>query len=263
MKVIVEEVPKFVKRIGDQTIAGSNNTLIILGTDRAKNGPATIEDGLGHPDADGEGKGTGTVHFIAGRKAEDPDLKEDKAFLYLTMKSDVDDNLDLGDIEEANNESPGAILKSDILRLVARKNIKLASNDDQKHYIFIGEEKTVIRVDDDTTITVEDKKITIKAKNNKIELDDGKFYVEVGSTKFTMDGDLTKIDSPKINLVGGCGEPLRNYFKKVNEAILKHNHMTSVGPGTQVESGVGPNDQSVTNALNQNFSDLESSWKML
>lgn len=149
--VIVEEVPRFKKRIGDQVVQGSNNTILILGTDRAADGPASISKGLGTVEGSGKGKGTGTIHAIAGRKGEDPDFKEDKSYMYLTMKSKVDDNLNLGSIEKAYNDMAGAILKSDLVRLVYRKNIKITS-EDGKNSIFIDGSIARVKIGD-TKIT--------------------------------------------------------------------------------------------------------------
>ena len=144
--IVVEKGPEFKKRIGDWVNQGSNNTIIICGTDRAADGPADISKGLGTSSDSGKGKGTGTIHLIAGRKAEDPDLKDDKSYLYLTMKSKVDDNLNLGSVEKADNDLPGAILKSDLVRLVFRKNIKISSADG-KNSIYMDDKKLVIMMD--------------------------------------------------------------------------------------------------------------------
>jgi len=146
--IIVEEVPKFKKRVGDQVMQGSNNTIIIFGTDRAADGPADISKGLGTVKDSGKGKGTGTLHFIVGRKGAEPDLKDDLSYLYLTMKSKIDDNLNLSSIEAADNDLPGAVIKSDLIRHVYRKNIKITS-DDAKFSVFM--DKKILRVNTDGT----------------------------------------------------------------------------------------------------------------
>ena len=144
--IIKEDVPVFTKRVGDYVVHGSNNAMIILGTDRAKNGPAKVEDGLGHIKADGKGKETGTVHILVGMKdAKDgnPDLKDDKAYIYLSMKTEVDKNTNLGSIDADAGKVAAAIMKADCLRLVFRKDIKIAT-EDGKTYIHIKKDEIVI-----------------------------------------------------------------------------------------------------------------------
>lgn len=217
---IVEKVPRFRRRYGDHVQEGSNNTLIVLGTDRAKKGPASIDDGLGHVDASGGGKGTGTIHIVAGRKKEDPDLQKDDAFIYVTQKSKVDDNLDLGSIESATNEKSAVIAKADLLRLVARKNLKIAVNDDQKHSIFFDGEK-----------------LKIKFNDYEIVLDGNHAHINVGSTKFSLDGKEVKIDSPKVHLTGGCEAPWDDMFTAMIEMHEDHNHLGASGPTSSAKTG--------------------------
>lgn len=231
--VVVEEVPRFTRRYGDHVMEGSNNTIIILGTDRAKKGPASIDDGLGHVDASGKGAGTGTVHIIAGRSAKDPDLAADGAYLYLTRKSKVDDNLGLTGVEGAQNEKPGAILKSDLIRIVGRKDIKICANDDEKHYLFMDGKKIKFSFQDGpATLEIVDKKITITMGTDTIVMDDKKACITVDKTIYTMDGKLVTIDSPKVHLIGGCGVPWKTLFEKLDTYCTTHQHMTAVGPTT-------------------------------
>lgn len=227
---VVEQVPRLRRRYGDYVVEGSNNTIAIFGTDRAKKGPATVGDGLGHVNAPDQGKGTGTIHFIAGRKASDPDLEKDDSFIYLTMKSKVDDNLDLGGVEAATNDKPAAIVKSDLIRVVGRTNIKICANDDDKHYLFMDGNKIKINFNTNATVVIVDKKITIKMGNNIIEMDDSKAHIDVGSTKFTMDGSEVKIDSPKVHLTGGCEAPWDDMFKSLIDFDESHNHLGASGP---------------------------------
>jgi hypothetical protein len=231
--VVVEKVPKFTRRYGDQVFEGSNNTIIIMGTDRAKKGPASIKDGIGHVDADGKGVGAGTIHLIAGRGAEDPDLAKDESFLYLTRKSKVDENLGLTSVEKEQKDLPAAILKSDLIRIVGRKDIKICANDDEKHFLFMDGKKIKFSFQDGpATLVIEDKKITITMGKDTIEMDDKKAVITIDKTILTMDGKLVKIDSPKINLVGGCGKPWDELFEKIDTFATTHQHMTAVGPST-------------------------------
>lgn len=236
--IVVEEVPKFVRRYGDYVVEGSNNTIIIMGTDRAKKGPASIKDGLGHVGAADKGKGTSTVHIIAGRSAKDPDLVADSAYLYLTRKSKVDDNLDLASVEGAQNEKPAAILKSDLIRIIGRKDIKICANNDQKHYLFMDGKKIKFSFQDGpATLEIVDKKITITMGTDTIMMDDKKAIITVDKTIFTMDGKEVEIDAPFVHLKGGCEKPWDTMFKETIATIKGHNHMSAVGPTTPETAG--------------------------
>ena len=252
---VVEEVPRFRRRYGDQAFEGSNNTLIVLGTDRAKKGPASIDDGLGHVDASGKGKGTGTIHMVVGRKKADPDFQKDDAFIYVTQKSKVDDNLDLGSVESATNDKSAAILKADLLRLVARKNLKICVNDDQKHYVFMDGEKFKVNFNTNATIEIVDKKITVTMGSNKIILDSGKAHVEVNSTKLTLDGQKIKIDSPKVQLTGGCEAPWNDLFEAILEYIDMHNNIGASGPTGPGQAGPSSVAKKISAALKKSLWD--------
>lgn len=192
-----DDVPPFIKRVGDHATQGSNNTIIILGTDRAKKGPATIKDGLGSVDSDGKGKGTGTVHIIAGRKDKDgnPDLDKDSAYLYLSMKTDVDKNLGT-DMEKDAGKVPSAILKSDAVRLIGRKDIKIVF-DGEKSYIHLTKDQCVIKIEDTGYIKIKKGKIIVDA--DSVELGEG-------ATEKVILGD------------------------KFMELYMAHQHPTGVGP---------------------------------
>lgn len=236
---VVEKVPKFVRRYGDAVYEGSNNTLIILGTDR----PGKASTGLGIPRASGGGKGTGTIHLVAGRKSADPDFAKDDAFLYLTQKSKVDTNLKLSGIEKADDDVAAGILKSDHIRIVGRKNLKLAANDDVNHYLFM-----------------DGKKVVVKWGENTIEMDEDKAVITVAGTKLTLDGVMVKIDAPKINLVGGCGAPLDDFLNTLQQAHSLHTHMTAVGPATPPAAAVGPGDSPNSPKVAISYATWKTAW---
>jgi hypothetical protein len=120
-KVIEDVPPRFIRRQGDLVQEGSNKTLLVLGTDR----PAGAESGLGHSDADGGGKNTATVHIIAGRKDADPNFKTDSSFIYISQRTNADNNLNLPNLVGGTTTTPApneaaAIIKSDNIRVVFR-----------------------------------------------------------------------------------------------------------------------------------------------
>lgn len=143
--IVQESVPSFVKRVGDYVVQGSNNAIIILGTDRAKKGPAGLSDGYGHLGSSGKGIGSGAVHIIVGRADPDgnPDLEKDSAYMYLSMKSDPDKNLGLENVEGSVEKSSVAVIKADAVRLVVRKDLKI-SFEGGSTYIVLKKDEIVV-----------------------------------------------------------------------------------------------------------------------
>lgn len=113
---VVENIPSFSARTGDRVIEGSNNTTIILGRDR----PSDVKSG--------QKQKAGTIDIVVGRdKPDNLDMQKDKARIYITMNSDVDDNFKISD----GNNAKGAVaiaLKADEIRIIADKDLKLSVN---------------------------------------------------------------------------------------------------------------------------------------
>lgn len=253
--VVVEAVPKFTRRYGDYVLEGSNNTIIIMGTDRAKAGPAGLGDGNGHVGGPNKGAGTATIHVIAGRKGKDPDMKDDSSFLYLSKKTKADTNLAItGVAGVSTDDKPSAILKSDVIRIIGRKDLKVCVNDDEKHYLFMNGSKFKIEFNTNATIEIVDKKITVKMGSDTIVMDDKKAVVTIDATILTMDGKEIKIDSPKVHLTGGCEVPWDDMFKETIATIKGHNHMSAVGPTTPEQAGPA------SPALNTKMDKAKSDW---
>lgn len=222
---IKEKAFKFTKRVGDVAFHGSNNNVIILGTDRAANGPAGLGDGLGHSKADDKGKGTSTVHIIAGRNGEDPNLKDDSSYLYLSQKTKADSNLNIKGIEPDGDSKPAAILKSDCVRIISRESTKLVTGNDEKHFIRLDSKKIVIKMGDKTEIEIDDSSSTVK------------------------------INSEKFLLTGKNRDPWDTLFEKLIAAIQDHDHITPTGPSSPAKAG--PTGATKINALSSDM----SSWK--
>jgi hypothetical protein len=197
---VVEKVPvKFTRRQGDVVYEGGNNTLLIMGTDRP-GGPAT---GLGHSGAKGNGKGTGTIHLVAGRKTADPDFAQDAAFIYISQKTDADDNLGTKNIEQGSTAKPAIIAKSTDLRLGASENIKIYIDDaDKKKYLFLGGDKAVLSMTEKTVLTLTSNNATLKVAGDaatvtiQIKSDgtvsiDAPTSVTVTTKTLAVDGNLT------------------------------------------------------------------------
>jgi hypothetical protein len=168
--IVQENVPSFIRRVGDYTLQGSNNSLIILGTDRANHGPAKIDDGLGHLGSAGGGKLAGAIHLVVGRKDRDgnPDVTQDSSYLYLSMKTDVDTNLD-SSFESPDNSLPAVIMKSDAVRVCGRKSVKIFM-DGGNNYIHLDGDQCAIKIGN-SSIRMSSDKITVDGSN--IELGPG------------------------------------------------------------------------------------------
>jgi hypothetical protein len=135
---------------------GRNNTYIVFGRDR----PGVKSSGYG-------GKGAshaGAISIVAGRRGQeaadlnekneiiyaDPDHRTDAAFIYLSQKTNIDENLGIkpeiapqamAGTGEAitpitgwsqSEAKSGIILKADNVRMVARQKIKLVTGTDNK-----------------------------------------------------------------------------------------------------------------------------------
>jgi hypothetical protein len=221
-------VPRtFTRRQGDWCQEGGNNTLVVMGTDRAKNGPATIDDGLGTIEADGAGAKTGAYLAVVGRKDPngDPDHSLDDAFLYLAMKTAVDENL--GTTFESDDTGPAAIIKSDHVRLAFRKNLKVSATKKATHVFFDndhlhadiqGKVKLSLDVDGDSssaTIDVQGNTIVINSdgsitltSNNKVTVSTKSVTIDTNDVTVNSDtaivnaGSSAKINTPTLSIEG-------------------------------------------------------------
>lgn len=136
---LAEAVPSFIKASGDKVIEGSNNAFIVLTRDR----PASRVSGyggLGH-------KGCGTIDLVAGRMGSnaksfddkrrvwvDPDFSKDASRIYISQKTDADDNFKLAKGTIGNQKARAAIiLKSDGIRVIGRQGIKLITGVDPRN----------------------------------------------------------------------------------------------------------------------------------
>lgn len=155
-----EAVPRFRKRPGDVALEGTNNTLIVLGTDRVGELKKTKHE-------------TGAIDMVVGRgqtketfgveakttsitksrgqdkggelkkelnkaldvlvpKEGDPDFVNDRSRILLSQSTEVDKNFkldsynkDLGISDDAENGDAGIVIKSDKIRLIARSDVEI------------------------------------------------------------------------------------------------------------------------------------------
>jgi len=136
--VLYEPVPFFNKAPCELTIEGQNNTSIVLGRDRPSD-MLSGYGGVGHTQA-------GAIDIVVGRMGPkpkmfdqndnkwftDPDFVKDSARIYISQKTDVDENFNLVTGKVGNAVVKSAIaLKADGVRLIAREGIKLITSVDE------------------------------------------------------------------------------------------------------------------------------------
>jgi len=133
----VEPVEKFVSKVGERVIEGSNNAVIRLGQD-----------------GDSPKEKSGIIDIVAGRNGARIDLENDKSRVYISENSDVDSDYK---IQIGNKKSgPCVLVKSDEIRIIARK---------------------------ETKIIVDDGDMTVDAKNINIGKDAQDFVAQVNKIK--------------------------------------------------------------------------------
>jgi hypothetical protein len=233
-------VPRFTKRPGDSVLQGSNNTLIVLGEDRTGSSikdeiresagaidivvgrgrfgtsvPPTIENTRGNVEVD---KNPDLSGGEENPNEGDPDLINDSSRVLASMNTDGDENLGLeypaidGESVEPVSESPYVIVKSDEIRIVARKNTDEGINGSIKIVKegTEGEDKAVIIIQPDGSILISGPKVSLG----------------------TGDTDDTQVlignDSDAEHLVKG--ETLESRLNTLVDALEIHTHPTAVGP---------------------------------
>ena len=138
----IEPLPNFVKAGCEKEIKGQNNQYIIMGRDR----PRKRSSGYG-------GKGDnqcGMIDVVVGRMAYDVadgvdvdnNFVKDAARIYISQKTDIDDNFNIlqgknkngGILGVPNSNAKSAIgIKADAVRLIAREGIKLVTRIDNRN----------------------------------------------------------------------------------------------------------------------------------
>ena len=137
---ITEPVPEYIEAPCETVMQGQNNSFIIMGRDR----PSSRLSGYG-------GKGgtqASMIDLCVGRMAwapksqdeqgnvvyADPNFEVDAARIYISQKTDVDENFKLVDGTIGSSKAKSAIgLKADALRFVAREGVKIVTRTDEKN----------------------------------------------------------------------------------------------------------------------------------
>lgn len=137
---LYEPVPQLIKTYSEKIIENGNNASIVLGRDR----PASRLSGyggIGHTQAASIDIVVGRMgyqakSFTAANKKVwvDPDFKNDAARIYISQKTDIDENFKLTSGRIGNSKTKSAIgLKADGIRIVGREGIKLITKGDTQN----------------------------------------------------------------------------------------------------------------------------------
>lgn len=129
---IVEPVPKFIQAENEKVFMGSNNSYIVLGRDRPASRLSGYS-GTGHTQC-------GMIDLVVGRGASnpktetyvDPDFQKDAARIYISQKTNVDENFKLAEGTVGSAKAKSAIaLKADGIRIIAREGLKIVTGTDK------------------------------------------------------------------------------------------------------------------------------------
>ena len=135
-----EPIPNFAQADSEKYIENGTNAGIVIGKDR----PSSKLSGYG-----GRGDaGAGTLDIVAGRMSHNPssvnandediqanpDFKIDASRIYVSQKTDIDDNFDLVDGKLGRAKArAGIAIKTDALRLIGREGVKIVTGTDVKN----------------------------------------------------------------------------------------------------------------------------------
>lgn len=134
-----EPIPVYAIAASEKILENGTNASIVIGKDR----PSSKLSGYG-----GRGdSGAGALDIVAGRMSHNPasvaesgdllqanpDFKIDASRIYISQKTDIDDNFDLVDGKIGRSTARSGIgIKSDAVRVIGREGIKLVTGTDVK-----------------------------------------------------------------------------------------------------------------------------------
>ena len=134
---ICEPIPFYDKTESEIVIKNNNNAWIVLGRDRPST-PASGYGGMG-------GTQCSSIDLVAGRMSSvdggpksdtwaSPNFTSDAARIYISQRTDIDENFNLVDGGVGNSKAKSGIgIKADAVRIVAREGIKLVTRTDRKN----------------------------------------------------------------------------------------------------------------------------------
>jgi hypothetical protein len=129
---MIEPVPAYDVAECETVLSGQNNSWIVLGRDR----PYSKASGYGGSG----GTQCGMIDLVVGRRPLDsktitnPNFISDAARIYISQRTDIDNNMQLASGRVGQSISRSAIgMKADDIRIVARRGIKIVTGVDRKN----------------------------------------------------------------------------------------------------------------------------------
>lgn len=119
--MVYEDFPRLLKRPGDASLQGSNNTAIVLGRDRDE-------------------KSSGAIRLVAGRKSETPDALSDDATVYVSMKTNPD-TVAGTDFGQPSSDRSAIVCRADCIRIASKRDVKISSS---SAYISINSDGSIV-----------------------------------------------------------------------------------------------------------------------
>jgi len=214
---ISEPIPAYIQTPSEKVISGMNNSWIVFGRDR----PQSRLSGYG-------GKGDtqcGSLDLVVGRLGAearsfsvtkgsddskqriwvDPDVNKDAARIYMSQKTDIDENFNLADGSIGNSKTKSGIaLKADGIRIIGREGIKLVTRTDRRNSQGADIESV--------------NGIDLLASNNDEDLQP---LVKGENLREALERLTTHLD--KLN---GIVDSLLMYQIGFNEALTHHTHLS-------------------------------------
>ncbi len=151
-RMIRDVFPAFIKRLGDYVAQGRNRARIVVGTDRKD----TLTSGYGEGGKDDPQ--SGTIDIVAGFSEANPSMQADLSRIYVSGKTDPDDNFGVNVGEKAVGV-PAVVAASENVYVIGRKTVK----------ILVGDVALVITEQDIQIIA--QRNISITAGSTSITLD--------------------------------------------------------------------------------------------
>lgn len=240
---IVEPVPEYISTPSEKIFSNSNNAWIVLGRDR----PANKMSGYG-------GRGDtqcASIDLVAGRLGSrvaqldengeriyvDPNIKSDAARIYISQKTDVDENFGIADGKIGNIKTRSAIaLKADGIRIVARENIKLVTGTDLENSQG-GDIRTIAGID-------------LMAGNKSDMLQP---LVKGDNLIKALEKIVEQVDK-----LAGIVDTFLQAQIEYNSIIMAHTHITAVGPTAPSIETVAMGAKTILNQLIQTKMSLVS-----
>ena len=140
---LIEPLPTFNRSPGEKLIEGANNTYIVLGRDRPgevgsgynnQTGAGTIDIVVGRMSADIQTSIMNEQSFSQEPLVTDNNLALDASRIYISQKTNVDENFNLADGGVGASEARAAIaIKSDAVRIIGREGVKIITKVDEKN----------------------------------------------------------------------------------------------------------------------------------